>query len=673
LFKTTTCNGPYNPTEGVVTSLDGSGSTDPNGSIVSWEWDLDGDGMFDDASGPLPNPTFPQNFVGVIGLKVTDNDGRTDVDYAWIDVANANSPPTIDSFSPPFVDPINLGVTVPFQLTSSDPDNDSPLTTDWFVNGSPVFTGPNFNYNPILPSEVGMNIVQAVVSDNNPQGGSLSQFWGVPVLADNNPPLADAGPNQVVTTGDTVNLDGSGSSDPDMNPLTFSWSMTVPPGSTAVLSDPTIVNPTFDADLPGDYVAELIVNDGIDDSAPDSVTITANFPSADLELTKTVNNPTPNVGDPITFLVTVTNNGPNTATGVLVEDLNLPPVGMSGVSVSFFGNGFNPVTGIWDVGTILSGQSLTFEITGTVTTTNPITNTAEINASDQNDPDSTPDNQNAQEDDQATAIANPPVVQVQADLSISKSDSSDPIVAGNTLTYTVRVDNAGPDAAQDVVVTDTLPAGVTLVSTSGCAEDPNGVPACSLGTIASGGFKQYTISVFVDSNTIGTIQNSASVASSTALINIGDDSATENTTVNPPAPLDAIPPTAICQDVTVALAANGQTSITALDVDGGSSDDVGIQSLSVSPNIFSCSSLGANTVTLTVTDTSGNTSTCQAVVTVEDPQNACLVDNQVIGGEIIPIEATSLILAGAQSFSWMIPVVLSILGIGLFVVSRKSE
>ena len=49
-------------------------------------------------------------------------------------------------------------------------------------------------------------------------------------------------------------------------------------------------------------------------------------------------------------------------------------------------------------------------------------------------------------------------------------------------------------------------------------------------------------------------------------------------------------------------------------------------------------------------------------------------DGQVpVGGEIIPIETTSLILAGAQSFSWMIPLVLSILGIGLFVVSRKSN
>jgi len=44
-----------------------------------------------------------------------------------------------------------------------------------------------------------------------------------------------------------------------------------------------------------------------------------------------------------------------------------------------------------------------------------------------------------------------------------------------------------------------------------------------------------------------------------------------------------------------------------------------------------------------------------------------------VGGEFLPIETTSLILAGAQTFSWMIPVILSVLGIGLFVVSRKSE
>ena len=47
--------------------------------------------------------------------------------------------------------------------------------------------------------------------------------------------------------------------------------------------------------------------------------------------------------------------------------------------------------------------------------------------------------------------------------------------------------------------------------------------------------------------------------------------------------------------------------------------------------------------------------------------------SEIVGGELMPIETTTLILAGAQTFSWMIPVILSVLGIGLFVVSRKSE
>jgi len=55
-----------------------------------------------------------------------------------------------------------------------------------------------------------------------------------------------------------------------------------------------------------------------------------------------------------------------------------------------------------------------------------------------------------------------------------------------------------------------------------------------------------------------------------------------------------------------------------------------------------------------------------------DPDCQIAPPEDVIGGEIIPLDTTSLILAGAQTFSWMIPVVLSVLGIGLFVF-RKSE
>ena len=72
------------------------------------------------------------------------------------------------------------------------------------------------------------------------------------ITTDNSPPVADAGPDQTVFVTDTVTLDGSGSSDVDGDPLTFSWSLTPPAGSAAVLSDPNGVNPAFVADLPGD-------------------------------------------------------------------------------------------------------------------------------------------------------------------------------------------------------------------------------------------------------------------------------------------------------------------------------------------------------------------------------------------------------------------------------------
>ncbi len=55
------------------------------------------------------------------------------------------------------------------------------------------------------------------------------------------------------------------------------------------------------------------------------------------------------------------------------------------------------------------------------------------------------------------------------------------------------------------------------------------------------------------------------------------------------------------------------------------------------------------------------------------PSSTCPPPPATVGGEMLPLDTTSLLLAGAQTFSWMIPVVLSVLGIGLFVVSRKSE
>jgi len=87
---------------------------------------------------------------------------------------------------------------------------------------------------------------------------------------------------------------------------------------------------------------------------------------------------------------------------------------------------------------------------------------------------------------------------------------------------------------------------------------------------------------------------------------------------------DVTPPVAICKPATVTLS-NGSAIITAADVSNGSNDECGPVTLAVSKTSFNCSNIGANTVTLTVTDGTGNTATCSATVTVVGVVPSCSI------------------------------------------------
>ncbi len=91
----------------------------------------------------------------------------------------------------------------------------------------------------------------------------------------NQAPTANAGQDAAVSVGIAVAVDGSASSDPDGDALSYTWTLSAPTGSSASLDDAASATPSFVPDVDGAYVASLTVNDGTDDSGPDDVTITA--------------------------------------------------------------------------------------------------------------------------------------------------------------------------------------------------------------------------------------------------------------------------------------------------------------------------------------------------------------------------------------------------------------
>ncbi|MFC1997304.1 GEVED domain-containing protein [Chloroflexota bacterium] len=286
-------------------------------------------------------------------------------------------------------------------------------------------------------------------------------------------------------------------------------------------------------DVIADTATLTAVNETDTDAGNNSVTeATSVTREVDIQVTKT------ELLDPVvagsgtgnlTYVVTVSNAGPSAATGVVLSESLTLPTGVSIDSITPSQGTYLPAlapNGTWTIGSLPSGVSETLTVVLTVESstsvgTDVIADTATLTAVNETDTDT--GNNSATK---ATSVRS------EADLEITKSDSDDPVVAGKNLVYTIEVRNAGPSIAQNVTVDDTLPAGVTLISTSGCAEDPVGVPQCSLGDISVGGSAQYTVQVSVDSSSTGTITNIATVSTDSIDSDTTNNTASEETTID---------------------------------------------------------------------------------------------------------------------------------------------
>lgn len=247
----------------------------------------------------------------------------------------------------------------------------------------------------------------------------------------------------------------------------------------------------------------------------------------DLAITKTDSPDPVDVGANLTYTLTISNTGPDDATDVTLTDTL--PSSVNFVSATASQGSCTESGGVvsCDLGTIASAGGATVDIVVTPTVAGEITNTASVSATE-SDTD-TSDN-NASE---TTTVA-----PLQADLSITKTDAPDPVATSSTLTYTLTVTNNGPDAATDVVVTDTLPASVTYQSatpSSGSCSQSGRTVTCNLGTLSDTQLETITIEV-TSPSTDATISNAANVTSDTEDPVGANNNATENTTVGIAAP-----------------------------------------------------------------------------------------------------------------------------------------
>ena len=269
-------------------------------------------------------------------------------------------------------------------------------------------------------------------------------------------------------TWNSNNAQPTGGHVPDGTPITFSGTLGTIPNASTVNG---IATTTFTAgNTPGTATVSALL-DGVTVST--SITLR---PVANLGINQNVNTPV-NVGDTVTYTVTVKNNGPNTANNIKIQDV-LP----SGFTVTSYSSGTTYSNGIWTITSLTSGSTVTLTISGTATasmaglnTTNTVTELSQTEYTSQ-----LPTNTTA-------------VYTKKASVALTQTTSSTPVNVGDTVTYTVTATNKGPDTATNINIQDIIPSGLTdyVVTPSAGTTYSNGV--WTISSLAANGIATLTI------------------------------------------------------------------------------------------------------------------------------------------------------------------------------------
>ncbi len=503
----------------LLVDFDGSATAPAQvGDTLTYEWDLDGDGEYDDSSAVSPSHTYttPGNFT--VRLQVTDQRGATDV-------------------SDPIA--ISAGNTAPTAVI------DTPLASlTWKVNDTITFGGHGDDAQEedgTVPEENLEWVVRIQHCPSDCHAHTYQTFSGV---AGGSFPAPDheypAHLDIELTATDTQGL--SHTTTVSIHPQTVSLQFqTVPPGLQLSVGTFTGTAPFTRTVIHGsDNALDALAPQGTFPSVWDfaswsdggaeqhnvaasaSASYTATYTThADLSISASAAPEPVGAAADLTYTLGVANAGPSQATSISVTH-NLPAGAtlQSATGPGWVCSGSGPVTctlaslGVAsstpisivvtappDAGTIVASSSVSSATADATTANNSVSTTSHVFA--------------------------------RADLAVTQSGAPAAICTGQPITYTLQVSNAGPSTASDVSVTDTLPAGASLVSASGTGWSCSGTTTvtCTRPSLASGAAPAITVAITAPTSA-GSAVNTAAVSSSTNDPASANNSSSASTTVN---------------------------------------------------------------------------------------------------------------------------------------------
>ena len=254
--------GPYTATEGVAVTLDGSGSTDPDGSVVSYAWSF-GDGSA--GSGVSPSVTYANAGSYTVSLKVTDDGGQASAAATTTVTVNAGLQPPVAEIGGPYSG--TVATPISFDCTGSNDPDGSIVSYAWDFGDGSTGNGPTPSH---AYATGGTFTVSLTVTDSDNLVDTSTARVSVSEVAGTQPPVADAGGPYSGRSGTAIQFDGTGSRDPDGSIADYAWDFGDGNGASGA-------RPVHTYASAGDFTVTLTVTDdtGRSDSATTSARVSA--------------------------------------------------------------------------------------------------------------------------------------------------------------------------------------------------------------------------------------------------------------------------------------------------------------------------------------------------------------------------------------------------------------